>query len=52
MANDAQVELWGNNTNSYPPRTIIEVDRLNEDDIIEVEGTFWKADAAKSSCHT
>jgi 2-iminobutanoate/2-iminopropanoate deaminase len=23
------------------PRTIIEVDRLNQDDIIEVEGTFY-----------
>jgi 2-iminobutanoate/2-iminopropanoate deaminase len=40
ICNDAQVELWGNDANRYPPRTIIEVDRLNEDDIVEVEGTF------------
>jgi 2-iminobutanoate/2-iminopropanoate deaminase len=25
----------------YPPRTIIEVHRLNGDDICEVEGTFY-----------
>ncbi|KAH6662659.1 hypothetical protein F5X68DRAFT_218485 [Plectosphaerella plurivora] len=40
MANQIQIELWGNDPNKYPPRTIIEVDRLNDDDIIEVEGTF------------
>jgi len=26
---------------NYPPRTIIEVHRLNGDDIFEVEGTFY-----------
>ncbi|OTB06010.1 hypothetical protein M426DRAFT_319376 [Hypoxylon sp. CI-4A] len=41
MCNEVQVELWGNDTNKYPPRTIIEVDRLNDDDIVEVEGTFY-----------
>ena len=25
----------------YPPRTIVEVHRLNQDDIFEVEGTFY-----------
>ena len=25
----------------YPPRTIVEVSRLNQDDIVEVEGTFF-----------
>ena len=25
----------------YPPRTIVEVDRLNQDDFCEVEGTFY-----------
>lgn len=40
MCNQVQIELWGNDTNRYPPRTIIEVDRLNDDDIVEVEGTF------------
>lgn len=41
MCNDVQVELWGDDPSKYPPRTIIEVDRLNEDDIVEVEGTFY-----------
>ncbi|KAH7363239.1 Endoribonuclease L-PSP/chorismate mutase-like protein [Plectosphaerella cucumerina] len=40
MCNQIQIELWGNDPNRYPPRTIIEVDRLNDDDIVEVEGTF------------
>ena len=38
LANKVQEELWGKGP--YPPRTIVEVDRLNQDDIIEVEGTF------------
>jgi enamine deaminase RidA (YjgF/YER057c/UK114 family) len=38
LANKVQQELWGNGP--YPPRTIIEVSRLNDDDILEVEGTF------------
>lgn len=41
MCNQVQVELWGDDPNTYPPRTIIEVDRLNDDDIVEVEGTFY-----------
>ncbi|KAL7629140.1 hypothetical protein AAE478_000659 [Parahypoxylon ruwenzoriense] len=41
MCNQVQVELWGDDPNRYPPRTIIEVGRLNDDDIVEVEGTFW-----------
>lgn len=40
LCNQVQVELWGNDVNQYPPRTIIEVGRLNDDDIVEVEGTF------------
>lgn len=40
MCNQVQVELWGNDVNKYPPRTIIEVGRLNDNDIVEVEGTF------------
>ena len=39
IVNKVQEELWGKN--SYPPRTIVEVDRLNQDDIFEVEGTFY-----------
>src|SRR4051812_3941653 len=39
IVNKVQGELWGQGP--YPPRTIIEVDRLNQDDIFEVEGTFY-----------
>jgi 2-iminobutanoate/2-iminopropanoate deaminase len=38
IVNQIQAELWGQGP--YPPRTIIEVVRLNQDDIVEVEGTF------------
>ena len=39
LVNKVQAELWS--AGSYPPRTILEVRRLNEDDIDEVEGTFY-----------
>ena len=39
LVNKVQKELWGDGP--YPPRTIIEVDRLNQDDIVEIEGTFY-----------
>ena len=39
LVNKAQAKLWGDGP--YPPRTIIEVNRLNQDDIVEVEGTFY-----------
>ena len=39
VVNKVQAELWGQGP--FPPRTIIEVDRLNQDDIVEVEGTFY-----------
>lgn len=39
LVNKVQEELWGKGP--YPPRTIVEVDRLNQDDICEVEGTFY-----------
>ena len=39
IVNKIQEELWG--AGPYPPRTIIEVHRLNGDDICEVEGTFY-----------
>jgi enamine deaminase RidA (YjgF/YER057c/UK114 family) len=39
IANKVQEELWGKGP--YPPRTIVEVHRLNQDDILEVEGTFF-----------
>jgi enamine deaminase RidA (YjgF/YER057c/UK114 family) len=39
IVNKVQEQLWG--APPYPPRTIIEVQRLNQDDIVEVEGTFY-----------
>jgi enamine deaminase RidA (YjgF/YER057c/UK114 family) len=39
IVNQVQQELWGEGP--YPPRTIVEVVRLNQDDIVEVEGTFY-----------
>jgi enamine deaminase RidA (YjgF/YER057c/UK114 family) len=39
LVNKVQEELWG--ADPYPPRTIIEVQRLSQDDIFEVEGTFY-----------
>ena len=39
LVNKVQEELWG--SGPYPPRTIVEVRRLNQDDIFEVEGTFY-----------
>jgi 2-iminobutanoate/2-iminopropanoate deaminase len=39
IVNKVQSEFWGQGP--YPPRTIIEVLRLNQDDIVEVEGTFY-----------
>jgi 2-iminobutanoate/2-iminopropanoate deaminase len=39
LVNKVQSELWGQGP--YPPRTIVEVHRLNQDDIVEVEGTFY-----------
>ena len=39
IVNKVQGELWGRGP--YPPRTIVEVHRLNQDDIVEVEGTFY-----------
>lgn len=39
VVNKIQAEFWGHGP--YPPRTIIEVDRLNQDDIVEIEGTFY-----------
>ncbi|KAF2171873.1 hypothetical protein M409DRAFT_18105 [Zasmidium cellare ATCC 36951] len=45
IVNQVQQELWAelNSTGKlqFPPRTIIESQRLNDDDIVEVEGTFW-----------
>ena len=37
--NKVQEELWTGGP--YPPRTIVEVAKLNQDDFFEVEGTFY-----------
>jgi hypothetical protein len=39
IVNKIQEELWRDG--SYPPRTIVQVSGLNQDDIFEVEGTFY-----------
>jgi len=39
LVNKVQEELWGEGP--YPPRTIVEVAGLNQDDFMEVEGTFY-----------
>jgi len=39
LVNKVQEELWGGGP--YPPRTIIQVTGLNQNDIFEVEGTFY-----------
>ena len=39
LVNKVQEELWSGGP--YPPRTILEVSKLNQNDIFEVEGTFY-----------
>ena len=39
LVNKVQEELWTGGP--YPPRTIVEVSALNQDDVFEVEGTFY-----------
>jgi 2-iminobutanoate/2-iminopropanoate deaminase len=39
LVNKVQAELWAGGP--YPPRTIVEVAKLNQDDIFEAEGTFY-----------
>jgi 2-iminobutanoate/2-iminopropanoate deaminase len=39
LVNKVQEELWTGGP--YPPRTIVQVSGLNQDDIVEVEGTFY-----------
>lgn len=41
MCNQVQEEIWGRDPTKYPPRTIVQVTSLNQDDIVEVEGTFY-----------
>ena len=39
LVNKVQEEAWSGGP--YPPRTIVEVSKLNQDDVFEVEGTFY-----------
>jgi enamine deaminase RidA (YjgF/YER057c/UK114 family) len=39
LVNKVQEEIWTGGP--YPPRTILQVSALNQDDIFEVEGTFY-----------
>lgn len=39
VVNAVQEDLWAGGP--YPPRTIVEVKSLNQNDIFEVEGTFY-----------
>jgi enamine deaminase RidA (YjgF/YER057c/UK114 family) len=39
VANTVQQAIWADGP--YPPRTIVEVKALNQNDIFEVEGTFF-----------
>ena len=39
LVNKVQEEIWSGGP--YPPRTIVEVAALNQDDFFEVEGTFY-----------
>ena len=39
IVNKVQEEFWRGGP--YPPRSIVAVSRLNQDDVVEVEGTFY-----------
>jgi enamine deaminase RidA (YjgF/YER057c/UK114 family) len=39
VVNKVQEDLWGKGP--YPPRTVLEVRRLDQDDIAEVDATFY-----------
>jgi len=39
MVDKAQAELWGKPP--YPPRTMVEVQRLFDDDIVEIDSIFY-----------
>jgi enamine deaminase RidA (YjgF/YER057c/UK114 family) len=44
LVNKVQEELWRGGP--YPPRSIVEVARLAQDDVFEVEGTFYAPKSA------
>jgi 2-iminobutanoate/2-iminopropanoate deaminase len=39
MVDNALAELWGKPP--YPPRTMVEVQRLFDDDIVEIDSMFY-----------
>ncbi|MDI1283891.1 MAG: RidA family protein [Reyranella sp.] len=39
LVDKVQAELWGKPP--YPPRTMVEVRRLFDDDIVEIDSVFW-----------
>jgi enamine deaminase RidA (YjgF/YER057c/UK114 family) len=39
LVDKVQAELWGNPP--YPPRTMVEVKRLFDDDIVEIDSVFY-----------
>ena len=39
LVDEAQAELWGKPP--YPPRTMVEVRRLFDDDIVEIDSVFY-----------
>ncbi|MFZ2080641.1 MAG: RidA family protein, partial [Xanthobacteraceae bacterium] len=39
MVDKAQAELWGKPP--YPPRTMVEVQRLFDDDVVEIDSVFY-----------
>jgi 2-iminobutanoate/2-iminopropanoate deaminase len=39
MVDKVQAELWGKPP--YPPRTMVEVQRLFDDDIVEIDSVFY-----------
>ena len=45
VVNKVQEELWGKGP--YPPRTVLEVRKLDQDDIAEVDATFYSPLKAK-----
>jgi 2-iminobutanoate/2-iminopropanoate deaminase len=40
IVNQVQTEVWG--AGPYPPRTIVAVSALNQEDFVEVEATLWR----------
>lgn len=50
VVNKVQRDIWGDGP--YPPRTVLEVPRLDQNDIAEIDGTFYAptTDRPKTPC--